>query len=210
MENNSGSAAFTGSVIGPRVTQTRRQFMHAGTRISVQAVVLCASFGVRRRSAQAQSPVTRVGFVAAGARPTTERPNMFLKAFQEGLRALGLPESETFAIESRFADGNFDRIPSLVADLVRLDVKVIFVPGTPAATSVKRETAIPLVMIGDPVGAKLAASLDRPGGTVTGFASNPEQIVAYRVKLLKIVIPGLTRAGFVANPDNARSLASCV
>jgi putative ABC transport system substrate-binding protein len=128
---------------------------------------------------------------------------MLLKAFQEELRTLGLPESETFVIESRFAEGNFERIPSLVADLVRLDVKVIFVPGTPAATIVKRETATPLVMIGDPVGAKLAASLDRPGGTVTGFASNPEQIVSYRVKLLKAVMPGSTPAGFVANPDNA-------
>ena len=82
---------------------------------------------------------------------------MFLKAFQEGLRALGLPEAETFVIESRFAEGDFERIPSLVADLVRLDVKVIFVAGTPAATRVTRETAIPVIMIGDPVGAKLAA-----------------------------------------------------
>jgi putative ABC transport system substrate-binding protein len=128
---------------------------------------------------------------------------MFLKAFQEGLATLGLPESEKFVIESRFAEGSFERIPSLVADLVRLDVKAIFVPGTPAATIVKRETATPLVMIGDAVGAKLAASLERPGGTVTGFASNPQLIVAYRVKLLKLVMPGLTRAGFVANPDNA-------
>lgn len=203
MESNGGSAAFAVSAIGPRVTLTRRQFMHAGARIGAQAVVLSASFGVWRRSAQAQSPVTRVGFVAPGQRPTTERPNMFLKAFQEGLRALGLLESETFVIESRFAEGNFERIPSLVADLVRLDVKVIFVPGTPAATRVKRETAIPVVMIGDPVGAQLAASLDRPGGTVTGFASNPEQIVAYRVKLLRTVLPGLTRAGFLANSESA-------
>ena len=127
---------------------------------------------------------------------------MFLRAFQEGLQALGLAQSETFVIESRFAEGNFERIPSLVADLVRLDVKAIFAPGTPAATIVERETAIPLVMIGDPVGAKLAASLEHPGGTVTGFASNPEQIVAHRVKLLKAVVPALTRAGFVAKPDN--------
>jgi putative tryptophan/tyrosine transport system substrate-binding protein len=119
------------------------------------------------------------------------------------LGALGLPESETFVIESRFAEGNFERIPSLVADLVRLDVKVIFAAGTPTATRVARETAIPVIMIGDPVGAKLAASLDRPGGTVTGFWSNPEQIVAYRVKLLRTVLPGLTRAGFLANPESA-------
>jgi putative tryptophan/tyrosine transport system substrate-binding protein len=183
---------------------TRRQFMHAAARIGAQAVVVSGSLGVWGRLAGAQSAanVTRVGFVSVGQRPTTGRPNMFLTGFQEGLSALGLPESETFVIESRFAEGNFERIPGLVAELVRLDVKVIFTSGTPAASIVKRETAIPLVMIGDPVGAKLAASLDRPGGTVTGLASNSEQIVAHRVKLLKTVVPGLTRAGFVANPDN--------
>jgi len=67
---------------------------------------------------------------------------------------------------------------------------------------VKGETAIPLVMIGDPVAAKLATSLDRPGGTVTGLASNSEQIVAHRVKLLKAVVPELTRAGFIVKGDH--------
>ena len=186
------------------ISETRRQFMRAGARIGAQALVVRASLGTRVLLAQAQpaANVTRVGFVAAGPRPTADRPNMFLKGFQEGLRMLGLPESETFIIESRFAEGNFERIPSLVAELVRLDVKVIFTPGTPAASMVKGETAIPLVMIGDPVGARLATSLDRPGGTVTGLWSNPEQIVAQRVKLLKAVVPGLTRAGFVAKADS--------
>jgi putative tryptophan/tyrosine transport system substrate-binding protein len=204
MNRNDRPAPLAGSVVGGDVSQTRRQFMHAGIRMGAQAAIVSASFGMGGRLARAQSPanVTRVGFVAAGPTPTMERPNMFLKAFQEGLQTLGLAQSETFVIESRFAEGNFERIPGLVADLGRLDVKAIFVPGTPAATIVKRETAIPLVMIGDPVGAKLAASLERPGGTVTGFASNPEQIVAHRVKLLKTVVPGLTRAGFVAKPDN--------
>jgi putative ABC transport system substrate-binding protein len=125
-----------------------------------------------------------------------------LKAFQERLAALGFSESETFVIESRFAEGNLERIPSLVADLVKLDVKAIVTPGTPTATIVKRETSLPLVMIGDPLGANLAASMDKPGGTVTGFASNPEHIVAHRVKLLKTVVPRLTRGGFVANLEN--------
>ena len=128
---------------------------------------------------------------------------MSLKAFQERLAALGFAESETFVIESRFAEGNLERIPGLVADLTRLDVKAILTPGTPTATIVKRETSIPLVMIGDPIGAKLAASMEKPGGTVTGFASNPEHIVAHRVRLLKTVVPGLRRAGFIANPENA-------
>ena len=178
--------------------------MHAGARIGVRVAVAFASLSLRGRAARAQSSanVTRVGFVAAGPRPMADRPNMFLKAFREELRTLGLPESETFVIESRFAEGNFERIPDLVADLVRLDVKVIFVPGTPAATIVKRETAMPVVMIGDPVGAKLAASLEHPGGSVTGLTSNPEQLVAHRVKLLKTVVPGLTRAGFIAKSDN--------
>jgi putative tryptophan/tyrosine transport system substrate-binding protein len=127
---------------------------------------------------------------------------MFLKAFEERLRTLGLPPSETFIIESRFAEGNFERIPGLVAELVRLDVKAIFTPGTPAATIVKRETAIPLVMIGDPVGAKLAASVEKPAGTVTGFASNPEQIVARRVTLLNTIVPRLSHAGFIANLES--------
>src|SRR4029450_7599978 len=59
------------------------------------------------------------------------------------------------------------------------------------------------IIIADQVGAKLAASLDRPGGTVTGFWSNPEQVLSYRVKLLRTVLPGLTRAGFLANPESA-------
>jgi len=93
MRRNGEPAAFALSVIGPRVPQTRRQFMHAGARISVGAVVLSASFGVRRRWAHAESAVTRVGYVAPGQRPTTGRPNMLLKAFQEELRTLGLPEA---------------------------------------------------------------------------------------------------------------------
>jgi hypothetical protein len=102
MKSDSGPAAFALSAVGAGGNQTRRQFMHAGARIGAQAIVVSASFGMRGRLARAQSSanVTRVGFVAPGPRPTTERPNMFLKAFQEGLRTLGLPESEMFVIGS--------------------------------------------------------------------------------------------------------------
>ena len=182
--------------------KTRREFFQAGARIGAHALALSASSILlpRRTHAHSSAKVTRVGFLGAGPRPTAERPNIFLNAFRERLAALGLPESETFAVESRFAEGNLERIPSLVADLVKLDVKAIVTPGTPTATIVKRETSLPLVMIGDPLGANLAASMDKPGGTVTGFASNPEHIVAHRVKLLKTVAPGLTRAGLRREP----------
>jgi hypothetical protein len=80
MESNSGSAALT-----------RRQFIHAGARMGAQAIIVSASFGVGGCLARAQSPanVARVGFIAPGPVPTAERPNMFLRAFQEGLQTLG-------------------------------------------------------------------------------------------------------------------------
>src|SRR3982750_811028 len=106
MNTNGRPAAFALSVVGAGVRQTRRQFMHAGARIRPQAVIVSASLSMGLAGAQSPANVTRVGFVAAGPRPTTERPNMFLKAFQEGLRTLGLAESETFIIESQFAEGN--------------------------------------------------------------------------------------------------------
>jgi putative ABC transport system substrate-binding protein len=182
--------------------KTRREFLHGSTRIAVQVIALSAASTLLGRAAHGQAKVARVGFLAAGPRPAPDRPNMFLKAFQERLSTLGYVEGETLIVESRFADGDFQRIPALVAELVKLDVRAIFTPGTPAATIVKRETSIPLVMIGDPVGGKLAASMDRPGGSVTGLASNPEQIITRRVRLLKRLVPGLTRAGFVANSES--------
>src|SRR6476620_9402543 len=96
--------------------------------------------------------------------------------FRKVLRALGWTENDKLLIEARFAEGQFQRIQEYVAELVRLNVKAICVVGSQAAAAVKQETAIPLVMIGDPVGTKLAASADRPGGTVTGLASVSQEL----------------------------------
>jgi putative ABC transport system substrate-binding protein len=125
-----------------------------------------------------------------------------LNAFQEGLRALGWTENDKLLIEARFAEGQFQRIPEYVAELARLDVKAICVVGSQAAAAVQQETKIPLVMIGDPVGTKLAASADRPGGTVTGLASVSQALCSKRLQVLKDLAPKLTRAAVVANPDH--------
>jgi putative tryptophan/tyrosine transport system substrate-binding protein len=93
-----------------------------------------------------------------------------LDAFRRGLRDLGYVEGQSIVIEYRFAEGDFDRLPELAAELVRLEVAVIVAAPTPAAAAASKATAtIPLVMInvGDPVGLGLIASLARPGGNIT-------------------------------------------
>jgi putative tryptophan/tyrosine transport system substrate-binding protein len=184
--------------------QSRREFMQVAARVVASGVAFSALPGLCHLMAHAQTPanVTRIAFLSPGPRPATDQPVPMRSAFQEGLRTLGWIESDTFIIESRFAEGQFERIPEFVAEWVRLDVKAIFALGSQAAAMVKRETTIPLVMIGDPVGTKLAASADRPGGTVTGLASVSQEIRGKRLKLLKDVVPGLTRAAIVANPDH--------
>ena len=182
--------------------QSRRQFMLVGARIVAPAALLPVLASAVCDAADAQMPgnIPRVGFLAPGG--AAGQPRMFLAAFQNGLRAHGWVEGATVVVEARFAEGKLERIPELVAELSHLKVRAIFVLGSPAASIVKRHTAIPLVMIGDPVGTRLAASLDLPGGTVTGLASNSQEICAKRLTLLKAGVPGLTRAAFIANPDS--------
>src|SRR5215813_4535072 len=97
-----------------------------------------------------------------------------IKAFRHGLRDLGYVEGQNITLESRFADGQADRLPALVAELVRLPVDVLVVDGTVAIRAAQHATTtIPIVMAvsGDPVGAGLVTSLARPGGNTTGLSS---------------------------------------
>jgi ABC-type uncharacterized transport system substrate-binding protein len=200
MRTQSASGSLDVSMLAVDNDQSRRQFILIGA----SAMALSVLPGVTYLTAHAQTAAkaTRVAFLAPGPRPANDQPVPMQKAFQEGLRALGWIEGDTFALESRFAEGKFERIPELVAELVRLDVKAIFALGSHAAAIVKRETAVPLVMIGDPVGTGLAASSERPGGTVTGLASISQEICGRRLKLLADVEPGLSRAVIAANPDH--------
>src|SRR5215468_19585 len=116
-------------------------------------------------AARAQQPVKtyRMGFLSGGS----EAPNgPNLAAFRRGMRDLGYVEGETLAIEARFAEGKFERLPSLANELLALDPDVLFVQTTPANLVAKSATStVPIVMIGvaDPIGVELIANLARPG-----------------------------------------------
>src|SRR5215831_2960200 len=130
-------------------------------------------------------------------------------AFREGLRALGYVEGKSLAIESRWADDKYERLPSLAAELVRLNSEVIVVRTTPAALAARSVTqTIPIVILSaiDPVGAGLVASLARPGGNITGLTTLAPDLSAKRVQLLKEMLPRLSRLAVLwnsANPANA-------
>ena len=133
--------------------------------------------------------------------PTTGNVN----GLHEGLRELGYVEGRNIRFEYRWADGNFDRLPELAAELVRLNVDVIVSFVTQAAVSAKRATAtIPIVIVGvaDPIGAGLIAALAHPGGNVTGTSSIATQIVGKQFELLKEIVPNASRFAALWNPAN--------
>ena len=131
-----------------------------------------------------------------------------VEAIRAGLRDLGYVEGKNIVIEFRFAEGQFDRLPELAAELVRLKVDVIVTHTVPGALAAKQATAtnpIPVVMtnVGDAVGNGIVASLARPGGNITGDTFFLTELVAKRLEVLKDAIPRVRRVAVLANPDNA-------
>jgi putative ABC transport system substrate-binding protein len=149
-------------------------------------------------SAQTQPKIARVGVVSSAT--ATYKPAS--EAFRQGLRELGYVEGETIVLEVRSAEGRFERIPELVAELLRLKVDVLVAVGSPAVLEAKNATqTIPIVMVAtDPVGLGLVGSLSRPGGNVTGLSYLSEEIIAKRLQLLKELVPRLARVGVLKNP----------
>jgi putative ABC transport system substrate-binding protein len=132
-----------------------------------------------------------------------------LSAFRKGLRELGYVEGQNVVIEYRSADGRPERFPDLATELVRLKVDVIVTRGTSAALGAKHVTdTIPIVMAssGDPVFAGLVTSLARPGANVTGLhVMTPPDLAGTRLRLLKEVIPGLSRVGVLLDSGDVYS-----
>jgi putative ABC transport system substrate-binding protein len=152
--------------------------------------------------AQPVGKVHRIGFIGNS---TAALESNLVAPWREGFRELGYVEGRDLVIEYRWAEGDYSRLPALVAELIALKVDVLVTAGTPAALAVKRATkTIPLVMVavGDPVGTGLVASLARPGGNLTGLVSIAPDLEGKRLELLREVVPKLSHVSVLTNPAN--------
>ncbi len=143
--------------------------------------------------AQQSGKVWRVGVLGAGS-PSGWAP--MVEALRAGLRELGYIEGSNINIDYRWADGQYDRLPELVADLIRLKVDVIVTHATAGVEAAKRATAsIPILMasIGDPVAAGLLTNLSRPDGNITGLSFFTSEIGIKRLELMKEAVPDIKR-----------------
>jgi putative ABC transport system substrate-binding protein len=153
---------------------------------------------------EAQQPkkLPRIGYlVTVGDRSNPASPD---KAFQQGLRDLGYIEGENILVEYRYLEGKRDRIPSLVAELVKLNVDVLVASTPPAIRAAKQATkTIPIVIVttNDPVATGVVDSLARPGGNITGLTRLTRDLSGKRLELLREVIPKLSRVGVLAVAD---------
>jgi putative tryptophan/tyrosine transport system substrate-binding protein len=149
--------------------------------------------------AQQAGTVPRIGFLETGS--LSARAPLW-EAFRQAMRELGYVESRTVVFEARGADGKPERLPALVAELVRSRVDVIVTSGTSAAQAAHQATAtIAIVMAtgSDPVGLGLVASLARPGGNVTGVTTLTTELSAKRLELAREVVPGASRLAILGD-----------
>ena len=142
----------------------------------------------------------RVGFLRA-----EKPPAPWMDAFQKALRELGYEEGKNLLVEYRWFGGDDERLPELANDLVRLNVEVIVVSGTPAILALKKATStIPIVMAaaGDPVGTGIVKSLAYPGGNITGMSNMIPDVGGKRLQLLKQFAPTAVHIGIIWNANN--------
>jgi putative ABC transport system substrate-binding protein len=148
--------------------------------------------------AQERTKIPRIGYLAASGDPMT--PGPLVEAFRQGLRDLGYEEGRNILIEYRYAQGDLDRVPELVKEIVRLKPDA-FVSGNLAAIRAAKQATrtIPIVMIlsVDPVGNGIVASLARPGGNITGLTRLTRELNGKRLELLKEMLPKIARVGLV-------------
>ncbi|HEU4340589.1 MAG TPA: ABC transporter substrate-binding protein [Candidatus Binatia bacterium] len=160
-------------------------------------------------SAQQSTKVPRIGYLSGSSLSALAART---EAFRQGLSDLGYVEGKNVIIEYRYAEGKFDRLPALAAELVRLKVDVIVTGGPQSTRPAKQATVtIPVVMTfdNDPVGSGFVASLARPGGNITGLSSLSPEMSGKQLELLKEVIPRLSRVAVLGNsnePANGQAL----
>jgi len=169
------------------------------TKIALLVLAFLVFLSAHTADAQQPAKVYRIGVLSprAGIEPRHE-------VFRQRLRELGYVEGQNVVIEWRFWEGKPDRLNEFAAELVRLNVDVIFGDATPTIQAAKKATTtIPIVMIAaaDPAESGLVASLERPGGNITGLTSVSSALIGKRLELAKEIIPQLSRVGVLLDPD---------
>lgn len=163
---------------------------------------------LRPRAARAQSAMPVIGFLSSRSSMDSEQ---LMDAFRQGLSNAGFVEGQSVTIEYRWAEGQYDRLPSLAADLVERGVAVIATAGgTPSALAAKAVTAtIPIVFISqsDPVKLGLVASINRPGGNVTGVTPFSTILESKRLGLLRELLPDAKRIALLVKTDSPETAA---
>jgi putative tryptophan/tyrosine transport system substrate-binding protein len=158
-------------------------------------------------TARAQRPMPVIGFLSS----TSADPVAYLiAAFRQGLSEAGYVEGRNVAIEYRWAEGQYDRLPAMVSELLRRNVAVIACLGTPSALAAKTATTMIPIVFGvseDPVKLGLVASMARPGGNATGVSYPLSELGAKQLGLLRELVPAANRFGLLINPNNKNAEA---
>jgi putative tryptophan/tyrosine transport system substrate-binding protein len=157
---------------------------------------------------QQAGKVWRIGFLGS---TSPKSHGTFVAAFQEGLREHGYIEGKGVTVEYRWAHSDYDRLPDLAAELVRLNVDVILTHGTPGARAAKTATTtIPIVVAiaGDAVATGLVQSLARPGGNLTGSTFSFPEVNAKRIEMLKETLPSVKRVAVLMNATNVGNVVT--
>jgi putative tryptophan/tyrosine transport system substrate-binding protein len=172
-----------------------------GIMLGLGAVLMVAPL---RSLAQRQDRTWRVGFLSARTRPQSLDADYY-GAFPRRMRELGYVEGRNLIIEWRFADGDYDRLPALAAELVKLKVDVIVALGPPGALAAQKATVtIPIVFVvsSDPVQAGLVKSMAQPGGNMTGLSNLAGDLSSKHLEKLLAMSPKLSRVAVLVNPAN--------
>ncbi len=165
-------------------------------------ITLLGGAAARPLAARAQQKAMPVVGFLSGTSPTSLAP--YVAAFHQGLSEAGYVEGQNLTVEYRWAEGHYDRLPALAADLVDRKVDVIVTIGGVTARPAKSATStIPIVFmgVGDPVGAGLVASLARPGGNLTGFSNILVELMPKRLELLCELVPQASVIALLVNPN---------
>jgi len=151
---------------------------------------------------QQQGKLRRIGHVSGSSKAANK---VLMDAFREGMRAHGHVEGQTFIMDERYAEGNFERLPSLIQELIQLKPDALLVATTPGNLAAKAATStIPIVfvLVAGPVGAGSVPSLARQGGNVTGVTNIVAELGVKRLELLKEIFPNASQIAIMVNPND--------